>query len=191
MGIQESIFHTTNNSIYQSNNGTCAFLHFNRTKGTQYPAIAIGTSGDLNADSNTGSFSGIKCHTAKATHDGFSEVDIIADEVWFNSHGGDVNTGGWTLENYRKGGNTLRAFYGNNTREYKYELGQDGYRFNTVWTSGLNDRIKIVSYTDGYAGILSNNEKYGIKISNYDVKVQYGKYWYSFGDILRGDSWKL
>ena len=57
------------------------------------------------------------------------------------------------------------------------------YRFNTVWTSGLNDRIKIVNYTDGYTGILSWNEKYGIQFSNYDVRVQYGKYWYSFGDI--------
>lgn len=190
-GHSRIIFHTTNNSIYQSNNGTCAFLHFNRTKGTQYPAIAVGTSGNLDDNSNTGSFSGIKCHTAKATDDGLSQVGIITDKVYFNSHGGDVNTGGWTIENYRKGGNTLRAFYGNNTREYKYELGQDGYRFNTVWTSGLNDRIKIVNYTDGYAGILSNNEKYGIQFSNYDVRVKYGKYWYSFGDILRGDSWRV
>lgn len=167
------------------------FLNFSRTYGTQYPSIAMGTSGDLDDDSNTGSFSGIKCHTAKATYDGLSQVGVITDKVYFNSHGGDVNTGGWTIENYRKGGSRVRAFYGNNTREYKYELGQDGYRFNTVWTSGLNDRIKIVNYTDGYTGILSWNEKYGIQFSNYDVRVQYGKYWYSFGDILRGDSWRV
>ena len=45
----------------------------------------------------------VLCHTAKATDDGLSEVDIIADNIKFDSHGGDVNTGGWTLENYRKG----------------------------------------------------------------------------------------
>lgn len=167
------------------------FLNFSRTYGTQYPSIAMGTSGDLDDDSNTSSFSGIKCHTAKATHDGLSQVGVITDEVYFNSHGGDVNTGGWTIENYRKGGSRVRAFYGNNTREYKYELGQDGYRFNTVWTSGLNDTLEIVNYSDGVTGIMSRNNKYGIQIGEYDVRVKYGKHWYSFGDILRGDSWRV
>lgn len=184
-GSSRIIFHTTNNSIYQSNNGTCAFLNFSRTIGTQYPAIAIGTSSNLDDDSNTGSFSGFRAHTAKAIDGGRSEVDIIADKVIFDSHGGDVNTGGWTLENYRKGGNEYRKFYGNNARNYKYELGQDDYRFNSVWTRGLNEHIKVVSYSDGYAGIISRNEKHGIQIGNYDVRILYNNRWTSFRDILR------
>lgn len=190
-GHSRIIFHTTNNSIYQSNNGTCAFLTFSRTTGTQYPSIAIGTSGNLDADSNTGSFSGIKCHTVKAIDDGLSEVDIIADKVIFDSHGGDVNTGAWTLENYKKNGSTYRQFYGNYTAKYDYELGKEGYRFNAVWTRRLNKSLSVTEYDDRSGGIMSRNNKFGIQISNDDVRIVYKNYYYSFGDILRGDSWRV
>ncbi|MGC7620236.1 gp58-like family protein [Staphylococcus epidermidis] len=53
-GHSRIIFHTINNSIYQSNNGTCAFITFSRTAGTQYLAIAVGTSANLDDDYNTG-----------------------------------------------------------------------------------------------------------------------------------------
>lgn len=134
-GSSRIVFHTTDNSIYQGYNGTCAFLNFTKSAGDNYPSVVMGTSGDLIASSTTGHFSGIKCHTAKADKVyNLSKVDVIADQVLFDSHGGSADTGGWTLENFRVPSvhSNVRAFYGNNPANYKYELGQREYKFRTL-----------------------------------------------------------
>ncbi|TLL90459.1 hypothetical protein, partial [Staphylococcus aureus] len=80
------------NSIYQGYNGTCAFLNFTKSAGDNYPSVVMGTSGDLIASSTTGHFSGIKCHKAKADKVyNLSKVDVIADQVLFDSHGGSAD----------------------------------------------------------------------------------------------------
>ena len=65
----------------------------------------------------------------------------------------------------------VRAFYGNNPANYKYELGQREYKFRTLWTEGINDTLRVVTYPGTITGIMSDNERYGIQIANYDVYV--------------------
>ena len=52
----------------------------------------------------------------------------------------------------------VRAFYGNNPANYKYELGQREYKFRTLWTEGINDTLRVVTYPGTITGIMSDND---------------------------------
>ncbi|EHS7185556.1 hypothetical protein KWC85_002149 [Staphylococcus pseudintermedius] len=160
---------------------------FTNTEGTTSPAVVLGANRSGSVDPKRGDFAGIVAHSYANP---YSSTGIYSDKVYFDSHGGEPNTGGWTLENYRKSGK-MRAFFGNNSVEYSYELGQANAQFYSVWTQGLNDKFKLVTYRSGNAVLTSWNGRYGIVISNHSVELLYNNAVYDVGNILQDSTWKV